>query len=131
MPTNRLRIAGALERAPDGQTRNRPSGWFEPLAAAPPQLRAELIAQAHFRQQLHARALEVTLRGAAFPGGSGIEEDAHRNPVQAQRRHHEVPVDVRYRRAPLDRPEARTMPCQDRFAAEVAAQRKLALIEHG
>src|SRR5207248_9407186 len=117
------------ERAPEPHVALGPAGRFESLGNADAQLRAQEVPRARFIEQLHAPALVPVLR-SIVPGRSRLGENAHRDPVDPHRGDHEMAVDVGNRNPPLQSGEARAMPGEHGFSAPVAAQRKLALVEH-
>src|SRR6185295_2104522 len=117
------------EFSPDSQVAGGPAGLIDAPRDSGAGLQPDQVADAQLRDELGAYAAVIVGPGVVLPRGADVDEEIQREPVQPDRGHHQVPIDVANRGSPFDRRDARAVPGERRLAAAVAAQRELALVE--
>src|SRR4051812_9737846 len=118
------------ECSPHSQIACCPARVIESSRDSGPGLQPDQVPHAQLRHELGADAAVIVGPGVLLPGRAHVDEEVQREPVQPDRGHHQVAVDIANGGAPFDCRDARTVARQRRLAAAVSAQGELALVEH-
>src|SRR5258708_37917478 len=121
---------GFSKRAPCAQVDLGRATFVQPSRNSSSRLQAEEVPDFRLADELDPDAPMVMRTRVALPGSTDICEKVERNTVDTYGWHHQVPVDVGQRRAPLHRGHARPMSRERGRAGGIAAQRKIPPVEN-
>src|SRR3954465_10555173 len=119
------------ECSPHSQIASGPARVIESSRDSGPGLQPDQVPHAQLRHQLGADAAVIVGPGVVLPGRAHVDEEVQREPIQPDRGHHQVAVDVPNGGAPFDCRDAGSVTRERWLAATVAAQGELALVEDG